>query len=83
MEKMKKILSVLRYFLLVCLVLILCYSILKKDLHLICVPGFFCAFWITFLAYERIHEKNKAIGVGLLTLSGLFLILSIITFFGL
>lgn len=80
---MKRAFSMLQYVLIICLLSILCYGIMKKDPHLIRVSGFFCAFWTILLLYEKIHEKNKDIGIALLTLSGLFLILSIITFLGL
>lgn len=80
---MKRVFSMLQYVLIICLLFILCYGIMKKDPYLIRLAGFLCAFWTMLLLYEKIHKKNKAAGIALLTLSGLFLILSIITFLGL
>ena len=79
---MKRLFSILRYFFLACLILILFYGFFKNDPYLIKMSGLLCAFWFLFLLYDKIKGKKKLIDIGLLAGCGLLLILCVVTFLG-
>lgn len=80
---MKKVCLTIRYFLLLCLILILCYGLFKRNPYQIRISGLLCVFWFLLFLYEKQQGKNKVIDAVLLTLSSLALVLCMTTLFGL
>lgn len=71
---MKKLLLIIRYFIIVGTLLIMCYGFIKRDLPLIGEAAVFSACCLISLLLDKIHGKNNVMDVILLILNGLLLI---------